>query len=170
MKVALMLKYTKSSRVFALSRKGEALMDILAEMPKFPERQSSLIKKAEDTEADTAELSAIKLRTQQQTSNALVLTDQRPANGAPQVSQLGMVMVPSTSNVDQTAVDQQLTPSNGTLSVVDPQPPAQDYAPAGDILGDLLNPLSIEGPPGVSPQSELNSVPSHEGAHDANDA
>lgn len=24
---------------FALSRKGEALMDILAEMPKFPERQ-----------------------------------------------------------------------------------------------------------------------------------
>ncbi|KAK2409296.1 hypothetical protein P8452_70831 [Trifolium repens] len=40
---------------FALSRKGEALMDILAEMPKFPELQSALIKKAEDTEVDTAE-------------------------------------------------------------------------------------------------------------------
>ncbi|KAI3688133.1 hypothetical protein L1987_81841 [Smallanthus sonchifolius] len=155
---------------FALSRKGEALMDILAEMPKFPERQSSLIKKAEDTEADTAEQSAIKLRTQQQASNALVLTDHRPANGAPQVSQLGMIMVPSTSNVDQNVVDQPLTHSNGTLSVVDPQPPAQDHAPAGDILGDLLGPLAIEGPPGVSPQSELNNVPSHEGTLGANDA
>ncbi|XP_052622570.1 AP-2 complex subunit alpha-2-like [Lactuca sativa] len=50
---------------FALSRKGEALMDILAEMPKFPEHESSLIKKAEDTEADTVEQSAIKSRTQQ---------------------------------------------------------------------------------------------------------
>ncbi|CAI9285640.1 unnamed protein product [Lactuca saligna] len=38
---------------FALSRKGEALMDILAEMPKFRERQSSLIKKVEDTDVNT---------------------------------------------------------------------------------------------------------------------
>ena len=64
--------------------------------------KSSLIKKAEDTDADTAELSAIKLRAQQQTSNALVATDQRPANGAPQVSQLGMVMIPSTSDAVRT--------------------------------------------------------------------
>ena len=28
---------------FALSRKGEALMDILAEMPKFPEREVYLV-------------------------------------------------------------------------------------------------------------------------------
>ncbi|KAI3679442.1 hypothetical protein L2E82_51353 [Cichorium intybus] len=132
---------------FALSRKGEALMDILAEMPKFPERQSSLIKKAEDTEADTAELSAIKLRTQQQASNALVVTDQRPANGGPQVShQLGMVMIPTTNDTNHTPVDQPLTQSNGALTVVDqPQP-----QPSGDILGDLLSPLAIEGPPGVS--------------------
>lgn len=61
--------------------------------------KSSLIKKAEDTDTDTAELSAIKLRTQQQSSNALVVTDQRPANGVPQGSQLGMVMIPSTSDV-----------------------------------------------------------------------
>ena len=61
--------------------------------------KSSLIKKAEDTEADTAELSAIKLRAQQQASNALVVTDQRPVNEAPQVSQLGMVKIPSTSYV-----------------------------------------------------------------------
>lgn len=49
---------------FALSRKGATLMYILAEMPKFPERQSALIKKVEDTEVDTAETSAIKLRAQ----------------------------------------------------------------------------------------------------------
>ncbi|CAH1452493.1 unnamed protein product [Lactuca virosa] len=123
---------------FALSRKGEALMDILAEMPKFPERQSSLIKKAEDTDADTAELSAIKLRTQQQASTALVVTDQRPSNGAPQVSQLAMVMIPTTNDTDHTPpVDQPLTESNGALTIVDPQP-------SGDILGDLLSPLAID--------------------------
>lgn len=36
-------------------------MDILAETPKFSERQSALIKKAEDTEVDAAETSSIKL-------------------------------------------------------------------------------------------------------------
>ncbi|KAI3722101.1 hypothetical protein L2E82_33128 [Cichorium intybus] len=122
---------------FALSKKGAALMDILAEMPKFPERESSLIKKAEDTEADTAELSAIKLRAQQQASNALVVTDQRPANEPPQVTQLGMVKIPS---VDHTSVDQELTEANGNSHEVDPQP---------DVLGDLLSPLAIEGPPAV---------------------
>ncbi|KAJ9554732.1 hypothetical protein OSB04_009346 [Centaurea solstitialis] len=162
---------------YALSRKGEALVDILAEMPKFPERQSSLIKKAEDTEADTAEQSAIKLRTQQQASNALVVTDQRPANGAPQVSQLAMVMVPSMNDADHSSVDQPVTQANGTLSVVDPQPPAQDHAhvhsaapPSADILGDLLSPLAIEGPPGVSASSEHNSVSGHEGIAGLNDA
>ncbi|KVH90688.1 Adaptor protein complex AP-2, alpha subunit [Cynara cardunculus var. scolymus] len=161
---------------FALSRKGAALMDILAEMPKFPERQSSLIKKAEDTDADTAELSAIKMRTQQQASNALVVTDQRPANGAPQVSQLAMVMVPSMNDVDHASVDQPVTQANGTLSVVDPQPSAQDHAhvrsaaPAADILGDLLSPLAIEGPPGGSAPSEQNSVSGHEGTLGVDDA
>ena len=58
-----------------------------------------MLKKAEDTEADTAEQSAIKLRAQQQTSNALVVTDQHPANGYPPVSQLGLVKVPSISTV-----------------------------------------------------------------------
>lgn len=57
-----------------------------------------MIKKAEDTEVDTAEQSAIKLRAQQQTSNALVVTDQRPANGTPPVNQLGLVKIPSMSS------------------------------------------------------------------------
>ncbi|KAL6967099.1 hypothetical protein U1Q18_032902 [Sarracenia purpurea var. burkii] len=147
---------------FALSRKGASLMDILAEMPKFPERQSALIKKAEDTEADTAEQSAIKLRAQQQTSNALVVTDQRPANGTPPVSQLGLVMVPSMSNVDHGSEDQEVTQANGTLTVVDPQPP--------DLLGDLLDPLAIEGPPGAAVQADHNLVPGAEGASNAEDA
>lgn len=30
----------RAAEYFALSRKGAALMDILAEMPKFPERQA----------------------------------------------------------------------------------------------------------------------------------
>ncbi|XP_060169717.1 AP-2 complex subunit alpha-1-like isoform X3 [Lycium barbarum] len=115
-----------------LSKKGAALMDILAEMPKFPERQSSLIKKAEETEADTADQSAIKWRAQQQNSNALIVTDQHPANGTPPISQLGPVKVPSRSNVDCDSADQREAQSNGTLTVVDPQPPSTS---SPDLLG-----------------------------------
>ncbi|KAL3518479.1 hypothetical protein ACH5RR_021068 [Cinchona calisaya] len=136
----------------ALSRKGAALMDILAEMPKFPERQSSLIKKAESTEADTAEQSAIKLRAQQQSSNALVVTN-HPANGTPSVSQLSLVKVPTMSNEDGDSPDPAVTEANGALTVVDPQPPA---TPAADLLGDLLGPLAIEGPPGAAAEPEHN--------------
>lgn len=150
---------------FALSRKGAALMDILAEMPKFPERQSSLIKKAEDTEVDTAEQSAIKLRAQQHMSNALVLTDQRPANGTPPVSQLGLVKIPSTSNVEHNSAEQGVSQANGTLSVVDPHP-----APVADFLGDLLSPLAIEGPTTAAVQSEHNVVSGLEGAPNVDDA
>ncbi|XP_023908363.1 AP-2 complex subunit alpha-1 [Quercus suber] len=150
---------------FALSRKGAALMDILAEMPKFPERQSSLIKKAEDIEVDTAEQSAIKLRALQQTSNALVVTDQRPANGTPPVTQLSLVKVPSTSsNVDHHVADQGLSQENGTLTTVDPQPP-----PA-DLLGDLLGPLAIEGPPSADVQPQQNIVSGVEGVPNAVEA
>ncbi|XP_061346364.1 AP-2 complex subunit alpha-1-like isoform X4 [Gastrolobium bilobum] len=135
---------------FALSRKGAVLVDILAEMPKFPERQSALIKKAEDTEVDTAEQSAIKLRAQQlsQTSNTLVVTDQRPANGTPPVSQLGIVKMPNPSS-NSNVVNQSLSQENGTMSKVGSQPP-----PA-DLLGDLL---AIEGPPSssVQPQPSTN--------------
>lgn len=56
-----------------------------------------MIRKAEDSEADTADQSAIKLRAQQ-ASNALVVTDQHPTNGTPPVNQLGLVKVPSMSN------------------------------------------------------------------------
>ncbi|KZV42618.1 AP-2 complex subunit alpha-1 [Dorcoceras hygrometricum] len=135
----------------ALSRKGAALMDILAEMPKFPERQSSLIKKAEDSEADTAEQSAIKLRTQQQASNALVVTDQLPANGSPPVGQLGIVKVPSMTNTDGNTSEQGVTRENGILTVIDSQPPSTT---SPDLLGDLLGPLAIEGPPVTTHQSE----------------
>ncbi|KAJ9699397.1 hypothetical protein PVL29_008136 [Vitis rotundifolia] len=151
---------------FALSRKGAALMDILAEMPKFPERQSSLLKKAEDAEVDTAEQSAIKLRAQQQTSNALVVTDQRPANGTPHVGQLGLVMVPSSANADHNLEDQGLAQENGTLSKVDPQSPS----PSADLLGDLLGPLAIEGPPGAAAPTEQHAIPASEGDPNPADA
>ncbi|KAL5580226.1 hypothetical protein UlMin_012668 [Ulmus minor] len=151
----------RAAEYFALSRKGETLMDILAEMPKFPERQSSLIRKAEDIEVDTAEQSAIKLRAQQQTSTstALVVTDQRPANGSPSVGQLSLVKVPSMSSAaDVSSTDQELTQANGTLTKVDPQPPS------ADLLGDLLGPLAIvEAPqadsvqPSVQPQPNIVS-------------
>ncbi|KAJ4724959.1 AP-2 complex subunit alpha [Melia azedarach] len=146
---------------FALSRKGASLMDILAEMPKFPERQSALIKKAEDAEVDTAEQSAIKLRAQQmqQTSNALVLSDQSPANGTPPVSQLSLVKVPSmSSSAEHNSADPGSAQPNGSLTKVDPQPLSPD------LLGDLLAPLAIEGPPGAGGQSEQSVASGLEGA------
>ncbi|KAJ6897090.1 AP-2 complex subunit alpha-1-like [Populus alba x Populus x berolinensis] len=143
---------------FALSRKGAALMDILAEMPKFPERQSALIKKAEVAEVDTAEQSAIKLRAQQHMSNALVVTDQQPSNGTPQsVGQLSLVKIPSMSGDEHTSAVQELFQANGTLATVDPQ------SPSADLLGDLLGPLAIEGPPGAAVQFEPNAVSGLEG-------
>ncbi|KAL9261394.1 AP-2 complex subunit alpha-2-like protein [Drosera capensis] len=141
----------RATEYLALSQKGAALMDILAEMPKFPERESSLLKKAEDAEVDTAELSAIKLRAQQQTSNALVVTDQPPANGTSPVGPVGpltMVKVPSlSSDIDST--DRSLAQPNGTLTEV-----AQPATSSPDLLGDLLGTLTIEGPPSSSVQSE----------------
>ncbi|KAI5577724.1 hypothetical protein BDE02_09G133600 [Populus trichocarpa] len=143
---------------FALSRKGAAVMDILAEMPKFPERQSALIKKAEVAEVDTAEQSAIKLRAQQHMSNALVVTDQQPSNGTPQsVGQLSLVKIPSMSGDEHTSAVQELSQANGTLATVDPQ------SPSADLLGDLLGPLAIEGPPGAAVQFEPNAVSGLEG-------
>lgn len=148
---------------FALSAKGVALADILAEMPKFPERQSALIKKAEDIETDTAEQSAIKLRAQQQMSTALVVTDQRPANGTPPVGQLSLVKLPSmSSNPDNYSADEGVKQENGILSIVDPEPPS------ADLLSDLLGPLAIEGPPGAV-RSEQN-VPGIDGVPSTADA
>ncbi|TYJ20619.1 hypothetical protein E1A91_A08G007700v1 [Gossypium mustelinum] len=152
---------------FALSRKGAALMDIFAEMPKFPERQSSLIKKAEDAEGDTAEQSALKLRAQQQPSNALVVTDQRPSNGEPPpvfVGQLSVVRAPNMNNTeDHYSTELVLSQENGNLSQVDQQPPS------ADPLSDLLGPLAIEGPPGATVQYENSTVSGLESGPDVVD-
>ncbi|MBA0736027.1 hypothetical protein Gogos_009619, partial [Gossypium gossypioides] len=152
---------------FALSRKGAALMDILAEMPKFPEHKSSLIKKAEDAEGDTAEQSALKLRAQQQPSNALVVTDQHPSNGESPpvfVGQLSVVKAPNMNNTeDHYSTEQVLSQENGNLSQVDQQPPS------ADPLSDLLGPLAIEGPPGATVQYENSAVSGLESGPDVVD-
>ncbi|CAN8252601.1 unnamed protein product [Cochlearia groenlandica] len=123
---------------FELSKKGAAFMDVLAEMPKFPERQSSLIKKAEYVE-DTADESAIKLRAQQQPSNALVLADPQPVSGAPPP-----LKVPSVSGTTEPqSVARSVSQPNGTISYSDPQNPSPD------LISDLLDPLAIEGPHGA---------------------
>ncbi|KMZ67831.1 putative AP-2 complex subunit alpha [Zostera marina] len=132
-----------------LCNKGAALMDILAEMPKFPERKSALLKKAEDTETDTAEQSALKLRTQQQSSNALVVTDQRSANGSINISELSLVSVPK-ENVDLISDEQSLANTNGTVDKV-----RSDPIPSADVIGDLL---SIEGPPSTTIATNQNPV------------
>ncbi|CAM8967179.1 unnamed protein product [Rhodiola kirilowii] len=125
---------------FALSQKGAAYMDILAEMPKFPERESPLIKKAEDTEVDVAEQSAIKLRSQLQTSNALVVTEQRHENGNPPAVQLGPVKIPTVTE-DSNSAHAELLQPNGIASPADHR-----GAPSADLLGDISSPLAIEGP------------------------
>lgn len=46
---------------------------------------------------------------------------------------------------------------------MDPQPPS---TPSPDLLGDLLGPLAIEGPPGTAPQSDLRVASGLEGGSD----
>lgn len=52
------------------------------------------------------------------------------------------------------------------MSKVDPQP----QPPSDDLLGDLLGPLAIEGPPSSDVQSHHNVVPGLEGDHAADTA
>ncbi|KAH7667049.1 Clathrin/coatomer adaptor adaptin-like N-terminal protein [Dioscorea alata] len=149
---------------FALSRKGAALVDILVEMPKFPERQSALLKKAEDTEVDSAEQSAIKQRSQQQMPNALVVTDQHPPSASVPVSQPGPVKVPC-QNFEGSSPDQGMAKVNGTVYKIDAQP-----VPSADLLGDLLGPLAIEGPLGTTPSEEQNPISGYEATPNSADA
>ncbi|MED6206027.1 hypothetical protein PIB30_118965 [Stylosanthes scabra] len=95
----------------------------------------------------------MKLRAQQlsQTSNALVVSDQHPANGTPavMVNQLGLVKVPNPStsnNMDNDSEDQRLPQVNGLLSKVD-----------ADLDNVLLGTLTIEGPHSSLVQHESNS-------------
>ncbi|KAM3262936.1 hypothetical protein ACQJBY_053221 [Aegilops geniculata] len=157
---------------FELSRKGPALADVLAEMPKFPERESALLKKAEDAEVDTAEQSAIKLRSQQQSSSAIVVAAQPPVNGpAPAANHLTLVKMPSQNIAEESNVSHEETAveapkENGApvevqrnveiitepAPVSKVEPPASRPASQADLLADLLGPLAIEGPPAAVEQ------------------
>jgi AP-2 complex subunit alpha len=164
-----------------LCEKGPVMVDIMAEMPKFPERQSALLKKAEDTEGDAAEASATKLRLQQQNSMALtVVSDPQTANGSahppilrPSVApvhteQLALPEPPVSAHERALSggnVHTDLPPAVPVSSLLeDPAPapaappsaPAPAPAPAAkpngvDLLGDLLAPLAIEAAPGTMP-------------------
>uniref|UniRef100_A0A0D3FCW6 AP-2 complex subunit alpha n=1 Tax=Oryza barthii TaxID=65489 RepID=A0A0D3FCW6_9ORYZ len=163
---------------FELSRKGAALADVLAEMPKFPERESALLKKAEDAEVDTAEQSAIKLRSQQQTSSAIVVADQPPVNGSvPASNHLTLVKMPSQNITEESNVTYEEPPveipkENGAPVEVESkvenipetnieskvEPPAAHPASQADLLADLLGPLAIEGPPAAVEQNPVQGL------------
>ncbi|CAM0870971.1 unnamed protein product [Alopecurus aequalis] len=164
---------------FELNKKGAALADVLAEMPKFPERESALLKKAEDAEVDTAEQSAIKLRTQQQTSSsAIVLADQPPVNGsAPAANHLTLVKIPSQNIAEESNVSYEETAleapkENGapveaeskvdliteTAAESKVEPPTSHPPSQADLLADLLGPLAIEGPPAAVEQNPVQGL------------
>lgn len=143
------------------------------------------MKKAEDAEIDTAEQSAIKLRSQQQTSSALVVADHPPANGsAPPANHLTLVKMPSqtVSDTQESGVIYEEAPKppveapkeNGTPVEVESrdtniteinneikaEPPSTSHSTSpADLLADLLGPLAIEGPPAVeqNPAQGLNA-------------
>lgn len=150
----------------ALARKGTAFVDIMAEMPKFPERQSPLLKKAEDTDGDASEVSATKIRQQQmqqeQNSTALVVADPQPANGG-----LHPVSVPKTAAparhseqavTSETPQDSKSFPPSQSQAHSNGGTPQQapGHTPgsaSADLLSDLVGPLSLEAPPPVASTS-----------------
>lgn len=85
--------------------------------------------------------------------------DQSQANGAPpHVGQLSLVKMPITSsNVGNISADQRLSQDNGTSNNLYSQ------QLSADILGDLLSPLAIEGPPSSSDHPQPSSNPGIEG-------
>lgn len=58
--------------------------------------------------------------------------------------------------------DQGLTKENGTVSKVDP-----GSAQSADVLGDLLGPLAIEGPPAAAVSAEQNIISGLDATPDA---
>ena len=117
----------------------------------------------------------------------MVVADPLPANGTPPVGSLGLVKVPSinTNTVEQSsaefylsihsslqsqnlyilfvlnkiyqdyeATQKALPQPNGALSEMD----SQQAISSPDLLGDLLGPLAIEGPPGDAALSEPGSA------------
>lgn len=65
---------------------------------------------------------------------------------------------------DHNTTDQVVAQSNGSATNL------QTSTPSPDLLGDLLSPLAIEGPPGASVESEQNSATGSEGTSIAVDA
>lgn len=61
------------------------------------------------------------------------------------------------SEQDDTSAGERLSQENGTLSKVDSQPPS------ADLLGDLLGPLAIEGPPSINVHTRSGSNSGLEG-------
>ncbi|KAG0560112.1 hypothetical protein KC19_10G155200 [Ceratodon purpureus] len=169
-----------------LCEKGPDMVDIMAEMPKFPERQSALLKRAENTEGDAAEASATKLRLQQQNSMALVVAEPqtngaahppilKPSVAPVQTEQLALPEPPSSAHqralsngnahpeVPVTAAAAVAAPSLLEEPITAPASmpataPAPTPAPSAvDLLGDLLAPLAIEAAPGTMP-SDNNAI------------
>ncbi|CAM6024960.1 unnamed protein product [Sphagnum balticum] len=136
-----------------LSHKGPSMVDIMAEMPKFPERQSALIKRAEDAEGEPTEMSATKLR-QRQNSMALVVADPGSANGGlpPPSEQLALPEPPPPAPETAAPAAPQSAYANGTNKA--PAPASTN----GDLLGDLLAPLALEAPPISTPSPLTQSA------------
>lgn len=149
----------------ALSRKLPAMVDIMAEMPKFPERQSALLKKAEDTDGDAAEISATKMRLQQQqNSTALVVRDPEPDNGG--LHPLSLSTAAASGRRPEQVAESGPPQASGAVPTSQPQvysngttPEQAPRAASGDLLDDLMGTLAIEAPPSATSTSPRDLLP-----------
>lgn len=146
-----------------LGKRGTAMADILAEMPKFPERESALIKKVEDTEGDAPEQSATKIRAQQITSQALVLT--QPTNGTlPGTLRRPLpTPAPVVAPVEDKSVEAPVTdgepPSDSLLQLEPAAPPPPPEPPVVKPPNPLEELLALEAPPGSMASPPPSSPP-----------
>eukprot|EP00271_Cylindrocystis_brebissonii_P023186 TRINITY_DN9462_c0_g1_i2.p1 TRINITY_DN9462_c0_g1~~TRINITY_DN9462_c0_g1_i2.p1 ORF type:complete len:1084 (+),score=251.00 TRINITY_DN9462_c0_g1_i2:248-3499(+) len=160
----------------ALSQRGGSMADVLAEMPKFPERESALLKRAEDsTDGDAEEKSSHTQRAAlTSASQALVLAGGGSGgsgrNGTqlpvqrPVLSAAAAEATKESEPVDIPAAEQPPEePANGLLMLEGPEdlggvpepPPAPPVAPRLDPLMELL---SLEAPPPPAPAMPLNGM------------
>ncbi|GAQ92348.1 adapitin protein [Klebsormidium nitens] len=134
---------------FALASRGPGMADIVAEMPKFPERASALEKRVVDSAGDTTEISAAARRAVD--SSAVVLAPgavpAQPGQPAP-LRGPGPGAAPSAGPTAAPGRQEYVAPwaAGGAAPV------ANGHAPSGaDLLGDLLAP---DAPPAGGPPSD----------------
>ncbi|CAI5537634.1 unnamed protein product [Closterium sp. Naga37s-1] len=137
-------------------RGGPAMADIVADMPKFPQRESSLLRRAPDNEGDSAEVSAVKLRAHHSNALALVPVSAPPSGSAAKLPSATAAPAAADGGVGPVRRPQPASSADGTPS--SPPPSTTQPAPAQPPTS-LVDEPAAAPPPAAGNELALALVP-----------